>query len=146
MEDDFKKNLETLMGFMSFRSFSLNHDSEGNRISLFIDDREINSQSLPGFINAFDHVVKLMFKKISPEKTIFVDVNNYRHEREGLILELARGAARKAVGTKVEINLPAMNAYERRLIHAELASRPDVKTESVGEGKNRYVVVKPILE
>jgi predicted RNA-binding protein Jag len=39
-----------------------------------------------------------------------------------------------------------MNAYERRLIHAELAARPDVKTESLGEGRGRYVVVKPILE
>ena len=87
-----------------------------------------------------------MAKKRNPESVVFVDVNSYRKERENIILELARGAARKAAGTKTDITLPPMNAYERRLIHSELASRPDIKTESVGEGKERYVVVKPILE
>ena len=33
-----------------------------------------------------------------------------------------------------------MNAYERRLVHTELATRPDVKTESIGEGSERHIV------
>ena len=37
-----------------------------------------------------------------------------------------------------------MNSYERRLVHTALAIHPDVTTESVGEGKERYVVIKPI--
>ena len=75
---------------------------------------------------------------------VVVDVNNYRRERERLIIELAKAAARRAIATKESVNLPAMNAYERRLIHAELSMRPDVATESVGEGKDRFVVVKAI--
>ena len=39
-----------------------------------------------------------------------------------------------------------MNSYERRIIHVELASRPDVATESVGLGRARYVVIRPIDE
>ncbi len=73
-----------------------------------------------------------------------MDINNYRRERERLISELAKAAARKALMNKQEVKLPAMNAYERRIIHLELASRPDVKTESYGEGRERYIVVKPI--
>ena len=91
-----------------------------------------------------DYLVKLMANKIGEASPFFVDINNYRRERENLILELARAAARKVIATKQEISLPAMNAYERRLVHLELVSRPDVKTESVGEGKSRYVVIKPI--
>jgi len=37
-----------------------------------------------------------------------------------------------------------MSAYDRRIIHTELAAHPDVKTESAGEGKQRRVVVKYI--
>jgi len=37
-----------------------------------------------------------------------------------------------------------MNSYERRLVHMEIASNPDLKTESVGIGKTRHVVIKPI--
>ena len=77
-------------------------------------------------------------------ESIFVDVNNYRKKREGLILELARAAARKSVAEKKEISLPPMNAYERRLVHVDLASRPDIKTESSGEGSSRCIVIKPI--
>jgi len=36
-----------------------------------------------------------------------------------------------------------MNAYERRIIHMELAINPNVTTESVGEEPNRCLVVKP---
>ncbi|MST04322.1 MAG: hypothetical protein EXS49_02020, partial [Candidatus Pacebacteria bacterium] len=45
---------------------------------------------------------------------------------------------------KSEVRLPAMNAYERRIVHTELAVRPDVKTESSGEGRERCVVIRPI--
>jgi len=37
-----------------------------------------------------------------------------------------------------------MNGYERRLIHLELSSHPDVRTESVGKDKSRYIIIKPI--
>jgi spoIIIJ-associated protein len=36
-----------------------------------------------------------------------------------------------------------MSAYERRIIHLELAGRSDVTTESIGEEPERKVVIKP---
>jgi predicted RNA-binding protein Jag len=39
-----------------------------------------------------------------------------------------------------------MNSYERRIVHVELAIHPEVTTESMGVGKERYVIVKPIEE
>lgn len=144
--DQLQENLQKIVEMMGFRDYSLNYDEASSRISIFIGDREVSEKNLPVLVSSFDHLIKLVAKKISGERPIFVDINNYRRERENIILELARGAARKAVATKEEVALPMMNAYERRLIHAELASRPDIKTESVGEGKERYVVVKPITE
>ncbi len=130
---------------MGFGDFSISCDTEGGRFSIFVNEGEGFKKLLPLFVTNLDHLVKLMGQKQKGETTVFIDINNYRKEREGIILEIARGAARKAVATKEEVALPIMNAYERRLIHVELASRPDIKTESVGEGKSRYVVVKPIL-
>jgi spoIIIJ-associated protein len=75
---------------------------------------------------------------------LFLDINRYRQERENLITELAKAAAKKALATKGEIPLPAMNSYERRLVHVALAVHPDVMTESAGAGKGRYVIIKPI--
>ena len=36
-----------------------------------------------------------------------------------------------------------MPADERRIIHLALADHPDVRTESIGEGENRKVVILP---
>lgn len=140
IQDNIKKMIE----LMGFEDYSVNYEPDGSRFLVFINDGNFFKNSLPFFVADLDHLVKLMAVKISEEKTVFVDVNNYRKERENLILELARAAARKAVASKDVISLPAMNAYERRLIHLELASRPDIKTESAGEGKERYVEIRPI--
>ncbi len=136
-------NLKKLIELMGFGDFSVNYEADNNRFLIFIDD-DLVKKFLPVMVINLDYLVKLMANKIGETSPFFVDINNYRRERENLILELARAAARKVIATKQEISLPAMNAYERRLVHLELVSRPDVKTESVGEGKSRYVVIKPI--
>lgn len=123
--------------------FSVDADVEGKRISIFFLDEGIVERFLPELMRDLDHLVRLMAKKMQLDRVV-VDVNNYKKERERIITELAKAAARKALIEKKEITLPAMNAYERRLVHVELATRPDIKTESIGEGESRQVTVKPI--
>ncbi len=142
--DQLHHNIQKLIELMGFSDFSISYDPEGGRFSVFINDEKFLKNSLADFMADLEHLIKLMAKKTAEGKPVFVDVNNYRKERENLILELARAAARKAAASKQEVDLPAMNAYERRLVHLELASRPDIKTESVGERKERRVVVRPI--
>lgn len=144
MQNELQEQLKTVVELMGFRDFSISYDASSSRVLVFVGEQELPKKFVPLLMTNLDHVARLMSKKSEDGHTVFVDVNNYRKERENLIVELARGAARKAVATKQEITLPVMNAYERRLIHVELASRPDIKTESLGEGKGRYVVVKPI--
>lgn len=139
-ESFIKKTLD-LIGFADYR---LEMDLKERRGSVFIyENQEMVKENLPAIVDAINHVLQMVAKKNQVE-AIFLDVNNYRHDRERLIAELARAAAKKATATKAEVSLPAMNSYERRLVHMELAVHPEVKTESAGEGKERYVVIKPI--
>lgn len=128
---------------MGFSDYSVDAEPEGRRIKIFINEGEWIKEWVPRLVSDFETLLRLVSKKESAE-FVFVDVNNYRKERERLIVEIAKAAARKAVLSKAEVSLPAMNAYERRLVHTELSTRPDVKTESIGMGASRYVVVKPI--
>jgi len=144
MNQELFEKLKALIGLMGFDDFSINYEAENNRFLIFITEGEAFKKFVPIFVTNLDHLLRLIAIKIGEAETVFVDINNYRRERENLLLELARAAARKSVITKEEISLPAMNGYERRLIHVELSSHPDVKTESVGEGKNRYIIIKPI--
>ena len=103
----------------------------------------IIKDNLAFFVENLNHFLQLVAQKNGTDK-VYVDINNYRKEREKLLIELAKAAARKAVATNQEIPLPAMNSYERRIVHAELSTRPDVKTESQGTGKGRFITIKPL--
>ncbi len=130
---------------MGFKDYRLEIAEDGNRNSLFIyEDEAFIREHLPMIVEASNHFLQMVAKK-NGAKPIFLDINNYRHEREGLIAELARAAAKKVATTKQEVSLPAMNSYERRLVHVELAVHPEVTTESIGEGKERYIVIRPLV-
>ncbi len=141
--ENLKIAVKTMLERAGFADAGIEVDSENRKITIFINESEWFQKIIPNFVSDLEHIVKLLARKNSLE-TVFVDVNNYRRDREKLIIELAQAAARKALTTKSPVDLPALNAYERRLVHVELATRPDVKTESIGEGKDRHVVIKPI--
>lgn len=132
-----------MLGLMGFNDVSVDVEPEGRKLRIFINEGEWIKTWVPQLISDLEHLLRMAARKEEGD-FVFVDVNNYRKERERLIVEIAKAAARKAMITKGAISLPAMNAYERRLVHTELATRPDVKTESEGIGHSRYVVVKPI--
>ncbi|MFA7201753.1 MAG: R3H domain-containing nucleic acid-binding protein [Candidatus Paceibacterota bacterium] len=140
---EIKDIIEKLVYTMGFRDVSISLYEEGRRFSIFINDASFLDRYLSSFVSDLDYVLKMILKKKGCE-FVFIDINNHRKEREDLLIKLARAAAKKVSITKKEIILPAMNAFERRIIHAELATNPDIKTESVGEGRDRKVVVQPL--
>ena len=41
-----------------------------------------------------------------------------------------------------EISLPSLKSWERRIVHMALQDDPEVVSESVGEGRDRTLVIK----
>ncbi len=136
------EKIKKLLELMGAEDFEINFNEPSKRFSITLNDPLI-AEDLPGFLEDFEYLINLISQKENQQK-VWLDVNNYRRERERLIVELAKAAAHKVTLSKEEIQLPPMNAYERRLVHLEIACHPDLKTESVGEGKERRVVIKPI--
>jgi spoIIIJ-associated protein len=90
------------------------------------------------------HLLNAILKKeIKEELYIDLDVEGYKERKIKYLKELARSVADEVALTKKERILEPMPAYERRIIHLELASRPDVTTESIGKEPKRRVVIKP---
>jgi len=138
--------IKQLVGKMGFADYRVEGDEERRHINVFVyDSPRLVEDNLPVIIQSLNHLLQTAARK-EGVGYMHIDVNNYRRERENLITELARTAARKVQATGSALSLPAMNSYERRLIHAELSTHPGVKTESEGEGKSRFVVIKPIEE
>jgi spoIIIJ-associated protein len=100
-------------------------------------------------LNDVQRLLRLVLVKrdaapISPFR-INLDINDYKKKKAEYLKDLARSLADEVSLTKKEKYFPPMTAYERRVIHVELASRADVMTESVGMEPSRTVVIKPRL-
>lgn len=133
------------MGRMELGDHKIEVEEEHRHAHIFIYNQLplFEKEAVPAMVDSLNHVLQVVAQKHGVQP-IFVDVNNYRKEREKLLSELARAAARKALATKEQVTLPMMNSYERRIIHTELAMHPEVTTESQGMGRGRHVIVKTV--
>ncbi len=95
-------------------------------------------------LNEIQHLLKTILKrKIPGDFYINLDVNDYKRKKIEYLKETAKSLADEVALTKKEKILAPMPAYERRIIHLELADRTDITTESVGQEPERRVVVRP---
>ncbi|MBI2582764.1 hypothetical protein HYV98_00720 [Candidatus Azambacteria bacterium] len=94
-------------------------------------------------LDALERLFRVILSRRSDSPPyVRLDINHYRKEREEWLRTLARKVARDVSRKKQPILLKPLAAAERRIIHVELASHPDVITESQGEEPKR-LLIKP---
>ena len=76
------------------------------------------------------------------ERSIVVDINSFQKKRVENIRAVAHMMGERARYFKSSIEVDPMSAFERRVVHEFLADATDLKTESVGFGSTRRVVIK----
>lgn len=98
-------------------------------------------------LDALQYLVNLAANKKETDERkytrISVDIENYREKREQTLRALADRMAQKVKKTGRSVTLDPMNAYERRIIHAQVQGIEGVSTNSVGSDSNRRVVIYP---
>ncbi|TSC77975.1 MAG: spoIIIJ-associated protein [Parcubacteria group bacterium Gr01-1014_24] len=78
------------------------------------------------------------------EKSILIDINGFQKKRVENIRTVAHMMSERARYFKSSIEVDPMSAFERRIVHEFLSDATDLKTESVGFGPSRRVVIKYI--
>ncbi len=73
---------------------------------------------------------------------VLLDVNGYKEDKYSRIAYMARKTAQEVLRTRLDAKLEPMTPDERRVVHNTLSNAANIKTESVGEGKDRAVVIK----
>jgi spoIIIJ-associated protein len=107
-------------------------------------DKEILLERGADVLKAFEH---LAFKALRLEPTyhekIHIDCGGYRALRFEELKMTARVAAERVQATKQPFRLNPMSSRERRIVHLALKDMPGVRTQSVGMGEERQVVIHP---
>ena len=96
---------------------------------------------------SLQHIVNLIVgRREGQHHRIAIDVENYRGRREEQLRDVADRAAKRVIQSGKIIQLEAMPAIERRVVHMALLENPKVRTQSVGVEPNRRIVVLPATQ
>ena len=114
--------------------FNINLVSNNNSILIGKDGKTLTALQI---------VLRQVFRnQIGLPAKINLDISNYRLDKLKRVDKEIENIIKEVISTKMDIYLDPMNAYERRYIHNLVNSHNFVKTESVGEGTERRIVIK----
>jgi spoIIIJ-associated protein len=107
-------------------------------------DKELLLERGAEVLKALEH---LAFRALRLEpafhEKIHLDCGGYRALRFEELRMTARVAAERVQTSKQSFKLNPMSSRERRIVHLALKEMPGVRTESVGVGEERQVVIHP---
>lgn len=98
-------------------------------------------------LDSIQYILQIIVSKKFEENNnyrILVDVGGYRKEKKSKLEEMALQKADDVRILGDEVALPPMKPADRRVVHTALSRFEDIETESMGEGRDRYVVIKPV--
>jgi spoIIIJ-associated protein len=94
-------------------------------------------------LNSIQTIIGMIYRKNTGDwQRIIVNVADWREKQNERLEQLAIQAAQRAKETGEDQNLYNLNSSERRIIHMTLAEDKEIETESVGEGRERFLKIK----
>ena len=107
-------------------------------------DKEILLEHGGEVLKAFEHLA-LRALRMEPayHEKIHIDCGGYRALRFEELRMTAKVAAERVQTSKQPFRLNPMTSRERRIVHLALKEMPGIRTESVGVGEQRQVVIHP---
>ncbi len=93
---------------------------------------------------ALQYVVRLVVgRRTDSWAPIVIDVEGYKQRRARALETFAVEMAERVMSRGTPFTMEPMPPYERRIVHMALANHARVVTESVGQGEERKVVIRP---
>jgi spoIIIJ-associated protein len=141
-----KKYLEDLLSF-----FGLNTDVYATTEDKEVIELDIPSTHLNGFLigqhgdtlRALQYTISTALKNQDYTHTrVNVDVAGYKKARAERLAQQAKDWFKEVKDSGQAKDLVPMNAADRRVVH-KAAEDWGLTTESVGEGRDRHIIIKP---
>ena len=87
-------------------------------------------------------VNRLLFRQDTSAPKVTLDVGSYRTQARDSLVKKAKEAAEKVRRWGDIVELPPLNAFDRRIVHNALKDDPGVETHSVEvEGSDKKVII-----
>lgn len=143
-----KSYIENIAKYLGIEiKMELRTQNEGKEIyyHLFSEENALLIGRNGNTLRSLQYLVRNYLNTFSEEFVIVnIDIGNYNENRKRQLEILATKTAKEVAQTRIEVKLDPMNGYERRIIHTKLSDWRDVVTESVGDGEDRSIIIKPV--
>lgn len=135
--------ISKILNDMGFENEVVTHMEDGR---IYVDINSDNNSILIGkggmILRAINTLVKTAVSNTYKRRVdLTVDINGYKQERYKKVASMAMRLGRNVQRNRVDVKLDPMPGDERKVIHQTLANMNYVRTESTGEGKNRYLTI-----
>jgi spoIIIJ-associated protein len=95
-------------------------------------------------LDALQYIVQRIVQKKKRTRLRFsIDVEGYRDRRKASLTQLALRLGDKVKRSGKSATISPMNAYDRRVVHVALKDNAEVRTQSMGAGSLRKLVIYP---
>jgi spoIIIJ-associated protein len=107
-------------------------------------DKELLLEGGGEVLKSLEHLAHRVLQ-LEPQwhEKIQIDCAGYRALRLEELKMTARVAAERVQATRQPFELNPMSSRERRIVHLALKEFPAIRTESIGSGERRQVVIHP---
>ncbi|MBI2196161.1 KH domain-containing protein [Candidatus Daviesbacteria bacterium] len=148
MENQLSEILDNLLGMLLLEgSYDIEEADENFAVSIETKDAGrligVRGESLDGLQLLVNQMVA---RKVGEEgfKRVVIDVEGWRKQKEEELVKSAESWGKQVLETKKEIELEPMSAWQRRIVHMTISEMKGSSSESVGEGRDRHIVIKPV--
>ncbi len=146
MEEKLSDVLDNVLGLLLLEgSYDIEEQDDFLKVSVETPDagRLIGArgESLDALQLIVNQIMTRQMGEAEFKKVVF-DVAGWREQRESELKGMAKKWAEEVLESKKEMELEPQSAWQRRVIHEVIGEIEGVETESIGEGRDRHIVIK----
>src|SRR3990167_11480523 len=151
MEEQLSEVLDNLLGMLLLEgSYEIEEKEEGFFVSIETKDAGrligVRGEALEGLQLI---VNQIMSPKGNPDgefKRVILDVSGWKKQKEEELSVSAKEWGQAVLEKGEQMELEPMSAWQRRIIHEVIGQIEGLETESIGEGRDRHIVIRPTVK
>lgn len=146
MEDNLGEVLDNLLGMLLLEgSYDIEETDENFTVSIETKDAGRLIGARGESLDALQLLVNQMVaRKVGEEgfKRVVIDVEGWRKQKHEELVTSAESWGKQVLETGKPLELEPQSPWQRRIVHMTIQEMDGVESESMGEGRDRHIVIK----
>lgn len=145
MEKNLSEVLDNILGLLLLEgSYEIEEDENGFHVLIETKDAGRLIGAGGQFLDSLQLLVNQIMSRQTADgyKRVILDVGGWRKQKEEELTGSSKNWVNQVLESKQDLELEPMSPWQRRIVHMVVSETEGVESESVGEGRDRHVIIK----